>query len=218
MSHLFAVDGALCISLAEREDRRILLREQFARMNLAVEFVLVERDAQDPQRGCFHSHQRCARLLLKRGWQRALVLEDDVLFYDVSLRQIAKINLYLRQGDPPVFYLGLILGKLWPTWWRGVVGCRALGTHAYVLNREAAGIVVAEEYSGQGIDTFLKRRLPGRAAYPMLCQQQPDSVGKSDLDNSRELDFVKDEAFWQRNRDKQYWEWWRNLYRLLLTQ
>lgn len=216
MSYLFAVDGALCISLVERGDRRTLLREQFARMHLEVEFLLVERDVQDPQRGCFHSHQRCARLLLERGWQRALVLEDDVLFYDVGVQQVKQINAYLRRGNPPVFYLGLILGKLWPTWRRGVVGCRAQGTHAYVLNREAAGIVVAEDYHGQGIDTFLKRRLPGRAAYPMLCQQQPESVGKSDLDSGRWPGFVKDEAFWQRNRDKQYREWWQSLF-LLLT-
>src|SRR5690554_2401340 len=115
MSHLFAVDGVLCISLGEREDRRMLLREQCARIHLEVEFLLVKRDSEDPQRGCFHSHQRCAELMLERGWQRVLILEDDILFYEFSASQIVHINAYLERFNPPVFYLGLMLGKLWPT-------------------------------------------------------------------------------------------------------
>lgn len=215
MSDWFALDGVLCISLVEREDRRERLLEQFSRLSLTVEFVLAERDPLDPQRGCFQSHQRCAQMLLDRGWRRALILEDDVLFYEVKSEQVDRINCYLDRHNPPVLYMGLILGKLWPIWRKGIVGCRALGTHAYVLGSDAAQHVISQQYCNQGIDTFLKRRFPGRAAYPMLCQQQPESICKSDLDCGRDPGFVKDEGFWQRNKNRQHVEWWKNLIMLL---
>lgn len=214
MGDWLSVDGVLCISLVERADRRALLCEQFSHLQLQVEFVLVERDLGDPQRGCFESHQRCAKMLIERGWQRVLILEDDVLFHDVKPQQVAAVNRYLDRHSPPVFYLGLILGKLWPTWNRGIVACRAQGTHAYVLSHDAALTVVSLQYSDQGIDTVLKRRFPGRAAYPMLCQQQPESVCKSDLDRGREPGFVKNEAFWRKNNVKQHAEWRRNFFML----
>lgn len=211
----FAVDGVLCISLLERQDRRALLHAQLVGYFPETEFVLVERDRLDPQRGCFHSHQRCARILIERGWSRALILEDDVMFYEITVEHVKRINRYLERRDPPVFYLGLILGRLWPTWSKGIVGCRALGTHAYILNRAAASFVSAESYSSQGIDNVLKRRLPGRAAYPMLCQQQPEALGKSDLDDKRGARTVKCDAFWQRNYSRQFVEWRKNLLMLL---
>lgn len=214
MNCAFAVDGILCISLREREDRRMLLAETLDCLNAEVEFLLVERDVEDSQRGCFKSHQKCAELMLDRGWSRVLILEDDVLFNTFDCEAVTRVNNYLRRYEPPVFYLGIMLGKLWPTWSKGVAACRAQGTHAYILSAEAAEVVVAERYCKQGIDTFIKRRFPGRTAFPMLCQQQPESVGKSDLDFWRMGDTVKDEVFWQRNYKKQYFEWWRNIYKL----
>lgn len=217
MSSVFAVDGVLCISLVERLDRRNLLNESFSRNGLTVEFLLVDRDAEDPQRGCFDSHQRCAKIMLSRGWRRVLVLEDDVLFGILDLKRVGLVNKYISRFDPPVFYLGVMLGKLWPTWHRGIARCRAQGTHAYMINRSAAQVLASEKYMGQGVDTFLKRRFPGRVVYPMLCEQQPESVGKSDLDVKREPGLAKDEAYWARNRKKQHKEWLRNFYKIFFS-
>lgn len=216
MDNWSSIDGVFCISLIGRADRRALLSEQFSRLQLDVEYVLVEPDSADPQRGCFASHQRCAEMIVQRGWRRALILEDDVLFHHVTPGQVKRVNRYLERFDPPVFYLGLILGKLWPTWQRGIVACRAQGTHAYILGGDAALSVVSLQYENQGIDTVLKRRFPGRAVYPMFCQQQPESVGKSDLDCGREPGFVKDELFWRKNHAKQYVEWRKNFFMLLM--
>ena len=38
---------------------------------------LVDKDEEDPQRGCFNSHKKCAKLALARNYNRVLVLEDD---------------------------------------------------------------------------------------------------------------------------------------------
>jgi len=216
VSEGFAVDGVFCISLSDRHDRRDILQASLFQHFPGAEFLIVQRDLGDPQRGCFNSHQQCARMLVERGWQRALILEDDVMFYEIEPAHVRKINRYLTHYDPPIFYLGLILGRLWPTWSRGVVGCRALGTHAYILNRSAASFVMAQPYSGQGIDTMLKRCLPGRAAYPMLCQQQPDGLGKSDIDGERDGSVAKCDEFWRRNLKRQRIEWHKNLWRLLI--
>ncbi|MDR2508145.1 MAG: hypothetical protein LBD67_09190 [Candidatus Accumulibacter sp.] len=60
------IDAALCISLKAREDRRTTMRESFKDSGLDIEFFIVDKDEEDPQRGCWNSHQACSRLALER--------------------------------------------------------------------------------------------------------------------------------------------------------
>lgn len=207
------VDGILCISLKEREDRRKIQEVITIQLNADIEYLLVDRDLEDSQRGCYTSHQACARLMLERGWKRALILEDDAVISRNPAKAFKNINKFINDHDPAVFYLGVLLGKLWPTFYPGVAGCRAQGTHAYIINQSAAKLITSEPYTGLEIDTLLKKRLPGFTAFPFIFQQLPESIGKSDLKDARgEIGGNKTEKYWSRNNRKQYMEWIRNFY------
>lgn len=73
----------LCITLRESSARRALIRREFRR-HTPPRFVVVDRDHEDPGRGCYASHVACMRLALGQGASAALVFEDDVRFADAS--------------------------------------------------------------------------------------------------------------------------------------
>jgi len=135
LSHL-EVDGVLCISLTERSDRRELLEKEFSGSGLNIEFLIVERDSESPERGCFTSHARCADLALARGYERVLILEDDATLLQFWPTQVSQINSFMKRCEPELFYLGANLGKVWLTWNRGIARVRTKGAHAYILSRK----------------------------------------------------------------------------------
>jgi len=220
---VFAVDAVFCISLHERADRRDMLLGQFQALGRPVEFVLVDRDAEDPERGCYHSHQHCARLALERGLRRILILEDDATFQPPDPVHLGHINRFLALRNPGVFYLGGILGRMWRIPWPGVVRCRVTGCHAYMLSARACRLVLGMPFAGEAIDSVFAERFKGYAAFPMLSEQQPEERVGSDLAAARSARLlgdaeVKDAAFWQRNRERQHESVRRNWGRTLLMR
>ncbi|MDT8906967.1 glycosyltransferase family 25 protein [Pseudomonas sp. CCNWLW56] len=90
-----SVDGVLCISLKDRKDRRLLLLETMKRSGLDIEFVLVDPDRENPARGCFNSHLKCAEIALQRNYSNVLILEDDALQYFFSKQTVRNINRFI---------------------------------------------------------------------------------------------------------------------------
>lgn len=94
-----AVDGVLCISLRERQDRRDLLIKSMKNSGLDIEFVLVDADRENPVRGCFESHVKCANLALQRNYTRVLILEDDALQYAFAPSAVNHINKFITSTN-----------------------------------------------------------------------------------------------------------------------
>lgn len=222
-THLLAVDAVLAISLRDRPERREALLRQFEPLGLPIEFVLVERDLEDPERGCYHSHQRCARIAVERGLGRVLVLEDDATLGPVDAAHIACINRFLRLRAPEIFYLGGILGRMWRIPFPGVVRCRLSAGHAYVLSAGGCRRLLSLPFHGEPVDSILAREFKAYAAYPLLSEQQPECCVASDLAQHRHRRLagnaeVKDAAFWSRNRQRQRESVRRNWGRTLLMR
>jgi glycosyl transferase family 25 len=174
------VDAVLCISLKRREDRRAALLASFRDSGLDIEFFLVDKDEEDPQRGCYNSHLGCARTILERGYRRALILEDDCVLEDFSPKAVSRINRFLNTRNPEIFYLGLLLGKIWLTWHPGIARCRGAGTHAYIVSSEACRKMLGRgAYTGMAIDTAFSRLFKAYSAFPMMCF--PDYESPSDI-------------------------------------
>ncbi|MDR2637005.1 MAG: hypothetical protein LBB55_01555 [Zoogloeaceae bacterium] len=166
------VDGVLCISLRPREDRRAALRESFRSSGLDIEFFLVDKDVEDPQRGCYDSHRAVARTALERQYKRTLILEDDCVLTSFSHHTVPRINRFLRADDPEIFYLGVLPGKIWLTWRPGISRCRGQGAHAYLISAQGCRKILAwEDYAGKGIDNFFSKRFKGYCVFPMICFQ-----------------------------------------------
>ncbi|MDF0729807.1 glycosyltransferase family 25 protein [Pseudomonas entomophila] len=208
-----AIDGVFCISLKERSDRRELLLKEFEGSGLDIEFLLVERDSQGPECGCFTSHVECARLALERGYRRVLILEDDATLVTFNPSQVQQINTFLDRRDPELFYLGANLGKVWLTWNRGIARVRTKGAHAYILSvRGCQRMLEHAPYQGIAIDKVMSRQFKAYMAFPMISQQQPEAMASSDIRHARSTDGTfPDEVFWRKNWRKQYSQVLKNL-------
>ena len=209
------VDAVFCISLKERGDRRKAVLEEAKKLNLNIEFVLVEKDNKDPQRGCFNSHKLCSQMALDIGLSRILVLEDDVVFESVSVNKIVRINKYLNTRNPELFYLGAILGKIWLTKNLGIARVRGQGTHAAILSESACKKISELNYDGRGIDSVLTKLFKIYTCFPMLAYQQPVELFPSDLDSFRKHQ-GKDAKYWSKIKRKQYFSVLRHLHKTLI--
>ncbi|WP_446436105.1 glycosyltransferase family 25 protein [Pseudomonas sp. 1152_12] len=205
------MDGVFCISLEEREDRRTLLRKEFADTRLNIEFYIAKKDT-NPERGCFSSHQACAALALERGYKNVLILEDDATLVGVKNSAIRRINHFLSSRQPDLFYLGVTLGTMWLTWSFNITRCRAKGTHAYILSNSACKKLLAFEYSDLPIDRLYSKSFKAYCAFPMICQQQPEEINPSDISSGAT------HSFWANNWRRQYREIFRNIGKTLIRR
>lgn len=210
---LLDIDGIFCISLKERTDRRDLLIQEFEGSGLSIEFLIVERDSENPERGCFDSHIKCASLALERNYRRVLILEDDATLVLFEKKQVSQINAFMKHRDPEQFYLGANLGKVWLTWNRGIARVRAKGTHAYILScKGCEHLLHHAPYSGTAIDKVYSKHFKAYMAFPMLSQQQPEEVVSSDVLTARSTDGTYPDAdFWKENWRRQYSQAFKNI-------
>ena len=145
----------VCISCAHRADRRARLLRRMDSLGLkaALGFHLVQKDTEDPRRGCFASHVAVARAALadpRRAF--TLVLEDDAVpAPDFDLGAALE---HCAQARAELLYLGLDAQRAGP--WEGPVR-RVAGqlTHAYLLSRAGAARLAGLEYRGAEIDLEL---------------------------------------------------------------
>lgn len=208
----FDVDAVFCISLKEREDRREILSGEIKKISSTVEYILVDKDIENPQRGCFKSHVLCAKLAVERNYSRVLVLEDDVFFRGINSKEISRINQFLKKNNPDAFYLGALLGKVWLTWSYKIARVRGQGAHAIILNKKSCQKIASLKYTGKGIDSVYSKIFKSYTHIPMVAFQQPEEIFKSDLDEFRKHK-GKDIDFWDNNYKKQYYSVLKNIFK-----
>jgi len=79
---LDGIDKVLIINLNERKDRLEFIMDQCDKMEIPKDkIVRIEAIKEDPGwRGCTKSHIKTLQLAKLNGWERIMILEDDVLF------------------------------------------------------------------------------------------------------------------------------------------
>ncbi len=169
-------DKIYCISLQERQDRRQKARQQFADVGIGnrVEFVIVKKHSENPEKGIFESHRQCLVQGLASGAETILVFEDDVFFrgFSDSSLHIACDQL---KGFPcwDVLLLGGITSGSRKTSAKNLtkVRYRCLA-HAYAINRSFAQTIVGKKWNGTPWDEMF--RLSGGAFYALypMCAFQ----------------------------------------------
>jgi glycosyl transferase family 25 len=219
------IDAVLCINLKERSDRRDAMRRTFSGSGLDIEFFSVDKDEEDPQRGSYYSHLACARIALERNYRRTLIFEDDCTLEPFAEGTVGRINRFLKEEDPELFYLGILLiGKIWLTWRRNIARCRVQGAHAYILSKKGCEKVVGfGDYCGKAMDSVFSKRFKGYCVFPIICFQ--DSNSPSDLQafrdelnrkNRVEKIPVKAKSFLAEDRKRQYLFVLKNFHKTLL--
>jgi hypothetical protein len=153
-------DKIYCITLDSRPDRMREAKNQFALAGLdqRVEFIVVIKDEENPERGIYQSHLRCLALGLEAGAQHILVFEDDVFFRGCSEERLHQACGFLQKtGIWDAFFLGCLTSGSRRTDQEAVVQVRyRCLSHAYAVNRAFAERIVREQWRGIPFDGLLQ--------------------------------------------------------------
>ena len=187
-------DKIYCISIDTRSDRRTEVKKQFSAIGLheRVEFMIVKKHHDNPEKGIFESHMECLTKGLHAGANHILIFEDDVFFKRHQEKMLLDGVQFLKDNKSwDGFFLGAISNKIMKTAIKSVVKIQyTCLAHAYALNRPFAELLVKEAWDNIPYDNLLQKR--GREFYalsPMIAHQ---GVASSDnktvfLDKIRRL-------------------------------
>jgi len=180
-------DKIFCISLVERPDRRENAEAEFSRVGLAdkVEFLIVNRHPHDCEQGIYESHLTCIKNGIQAGAGHIVIFEDDILFDRFSFAGLNDCIDFLSENpDWNALFFGCIVSGSKRTRHKSIleIKYRSL-THAYVINRGFAEVLVQRPWRGIAYDDFLKSFNQGFYAVHPSFAFQSDSPS----DNQRYL-------------------------------
>ena len=187
-------DKIYCISLSHRTDRREEAGRQFAAVGLSgkVEFFIVEKDSEDPERGCYESHLACLRRGLEAGAESIAVFEDDILFDRFTPERLNRAVSFCRDHKRfHMLFLGCLVARSRRTDYPGIRGIsyRCL-THAYVVHRRFAEVLVRRPWQNVAYDDFL-RSFPQGEMYALCPSFAFQSSSRTDNLKLKRLDSVR---------------------------
>ena len=182
-------DDIICISLANRTDRRSHAQDIFKKLDIPARFMLVEKHPQGGMYGCFQSHIQAIQKAYVSGKNTLLVFEDDLLPTDSYKEKhiLHAIEFLEFIPDWDVFYFGyfvfnynlnprnsyLSADVVYPH----IVKYCPFGAHAYCLSRKGMQVILDKYISYIGkvhYDIFLVEHcnLTSYCYTPMLFDQR----------------------------------------------
>lgn len=133
------IDGIVYINLDERPDRNAMMEEEFKRLNFPMERTFRLSgvlDRLNGVRGCLLSHIQALEMAQERGWEKVLILEDDVLFMGDQEEMNTSLQRFFAaaEGKWDVLFLGGHYLEKTPTSWEGIAQIQeGLCSHAYIV-------------------------------------------------------------------------------------
>jgi GR25 family glycosyltransferase involved in LPS biosynthesis len=188
-------DKIYCISMDERSDRREEAENQFDKIGLLeyVEFFTVKKHPYDSEEGIFESHTDCIKKGLAAGAGNIVILEDDIVFDGFNPESLKQCIDFMRDtSDWKAFFFGCLVSASRKTPSKGVLSIKYRSlTHAYVLNRGFAELLVKKPWRKIAFDAALKSYKDGYyAIFPSFAFQSNSPTGNSkylQLDKFRRL-------------------------------
>jgi len=185
-----------CINLEHRTDRRDEAQLEFVREGIDVEFFRATNGREEsptglyisqPEYGCAMSHVRIWRDMVEKGYDIALVTEDDVRFVPNFKQKLE--DLLLEASDFPwdMINIGPICPVVKTDVSKNLYEGRTLSTHSYVIKLECARklAVFDPKFYKVGVD-FQLNLFPIR----ILCVRE--SLSKQEcIDDNMILGFAK---------------------------
>lgn len=182
-----------CINLDRRPDRWELCVKEFAKHNLKVERIAAEDGRKiknkdtwmtGPRIGCCKSHVLILKKMIANGWEKALILEDDIEFIDnfqeIFCKKITHVPedydiLYMCGNNPQnLEMINEHIAKI----------TSVLSTGAYAISAKFAKKIIFEiEKFTDPIDCIYAKHTPNHKCYifkPYLATQR---TGYSDIEN-----------------------------------
>jgi glycosyl transferase family 25 len=150
-------DGIVYINLRRRSDRRASLMKVLEKLH--VDFAKVHRieavdDPLNGTKGCLLSHIQALDLVQNKGWERGLILEDDVIFHCAvdEIKRVTKTFFEDFKGNWDVFMLGGAYREVYYTFKESIFRIReADRAHAYVVHPDYLPILKECFYQARDI-------------------------------------------------------------------
>ena len=128
--------------------------------------------------GCALSHRKCCREILKQGNEAALIVEDDLVWQDEKVSKIlSTLKIFISVKRPMII---LLSGDYWFTTIKEIDDelkiakvKEAVCTHAYMINRSAAKIILETKkcYLADDWYTLTHSKIKLYALYPHIADQ-----------------------------------------------
>ena len=133
-------------------------------------------DPDNGLRGCFNAHRNVVLSAYKKGCERLLVFEDDVVFENVENVNKALCNLktFIESDSTwDIIYLGhAAMSPIYSTKYPGIVTASDLRyMHAIVWSRRGMANFLHLAFTGEQLDASISNITNAFAAYPMIAYQ-----------------------------------------------
>lgn len=172
-----------CINLKSRKDRLKEASKVFKKLNLNVNFHIVDKHPNGGSQGCFESHIQCITDAYNKGSEQCVIFEDDVTpTNNINKDTIKKCVRFIKKNKTwNIFYLGVlpdIRRKPTKIIEDGIYKLQGICTHAYIIHRRLMEKMVNMKYIGITIDYLYMQLDECYAIYPTLFYQ---GLSKSDI-------------------------------------
>jgi GR25 family glycosyltransferase involved in LPS biosynthesis len=203
------IDNIYCISLKERIEKRKIILQQCTMLGLPVEFIIVNKNKENPTKGCLTSHILCIEDARNNGYENILILEDDVVFNINIIRTLLQDKIQINiPTDFDMLYLGYNVnnGYRYDNHLLKLISAQC--GHAYIVNERLYDYILdninndwtqypewkirnqleqQQNFNTNAIDLFYAkiihhRRGKSYGIFPMICIQQD---GFSDIENKQ---------------------------------
>lgn len=203
------------ISLTTSQDRQTRFRERFEKAGAdsdSFHWFYAVRNNENPEKGCFDSHNQVLKIAKERNVKYALVFEDDAVFIDkIKWKNVIDtINDFLEKDikNWKYFSLGYLPVRTRKTEYPNIVEILcAHDAHAYLINVQNvpiltySGIMFDEQIFCQGIKALdfnnykYKSNTNVYGAVPMLFKQElrDSSIHNYHLSQGNLIDFYRGE-------------------------
>ncbi len=209
----FNFDKTYCISIKERKDRQKNVVKECLKVNLNFEFLLVEKNTEDPVKGCLESHITCIKDAINNDYENILIMEDDISFDIPVIKKIIDENTIVIPKEFDMLYLGYHINNGHKERKNILKALSTQTTHCYILNKRVFQYIIdtiqgdwkaIPEYiqrnnlenlinwNVRAIDLYYAkwinhRRNNSYAIYPILCYQY---ANHSDIEG-KEIDYKR---------------------------
>lgn len=190
------IGPAYCINLKSRKDRLKEASRVFKKINLDMNFHIVDKHPNGGTQGCFESHIQIITKAFDQGLERCIIFEDDATPTKYLNNKVLRkcIRFMNKNKSWNIFYLGVLPDiRRTPTKVieDGIYKLQGICTHAYVIHRRLMEKMRDMKYAGIPIDYFYMQLKECYAIYPTLFYQ---GLSKSDITDSTWNNSFRSEA------------------------
>lgn len=181
-------DCIYCINLISRNDKYEQMKSLFNKHNIPVNFLRVNRDNENPTRGCFNSHFSIIKIAYEKNYKNVLILEDDINFNFLTEQKLKRCIDFMSNNYYEIFFLGsfpdIMNFSVKNTYEKGIYKMNSICGHGYVLNRTYIQKVFDMNYIDVPLDYLYKFNKHSYGILPpLIIQTAQNSDINDDLIN-----------------------------------